>query len=170
MKRMVKNGDLIDVEPDGTITVAGKPVGGGGGGYYTAGSNIDISEAKEISVNPALTGIEKIKLAPSNDYEISNDDEGIMLIKNIASGTNLTNIKLKKANNSTFMRLAFYHDASQYQNVVFDTRGFNGFETNVFLTRSNKVPLIPREEGTYLLKGTVDKFGGAIYTWEKQTI
>ena len=31
MKRMVKNGDLIDVEPDGTITVAGKPVGGGGG-------------------------------------------------------------------------------------------------------------------------------------------
>ena len=30
MKRMVKNGDLIDVEPDGTITVAGKPVGGGG--------------------------------------------------------------------------------------------------------------------------------------------
>ena len=30
MKRMVKNGDLIDVEPDGTITVAGKPIGGGG--------------------------------------------------------------------------------------------------------------------------------------------
>lgn len=29
MKRMVKNGDLIDVEPDGTITVAGKPIGGG---------------------------------------------------------------------------------------------------------------------------------------------
>ena len=28
MKRMVKNGDLIDVEPDGSITVAGKPVGG----------------------------------------------------------------------------------------------------------------------------------------------
>lgn len=28
MKRMVKNGDLIDVEPDGTITVAGKPIGG----------------------------------------------------------------------------------------------------------------------------------------------
>ena len=29
MKRMVKNGNLIDVEPDGTITVAGKPIGGG---------------------------------------------------------------------------------------------------------------------------------------------
>ena len=29
MKRMVKNGDLIDVEPDGTLTVAGKPIGGG---------------------------------------------------------------------------------------------------------------------------------------------
>ena len=27
---MVKNGDLIDVEPDGSITVAGKPIGGGG--------------------------------------------------------------------------------------------------------------------------------------------
>lgn len=30
MKRMVKNGDLLDVEPDGSITVAGKPIGGGG--------------------------------------------------------------------------------------------------------------------------------------------
>ena len=29
MKRMVKNGDLIDVGRDGTITVAGEPVGGG---------------------------------------------------------------------------------------------------------------------------------------------
>ena len=48
MKRMVKNGDLIDVEPDGSITVAGKPIGGGSD--YTAGSNIEISEAKEISL------------------------------------------------------------------------------------------------------------------------
>ena len=166
MKRMAKNGDLIDVEPDGSITVAGKAVGGGSD--YIAGSNIQISETKEISVNPELTGIEKIKLAPSNDYEISNDDEGIMLIKNITSGSNLTNIKLKKANNSAFMRLLFYHNDSRYQNILFDTRGFEGAETNVFLTRTSKVPLIPREEGTYLLKGTVDKFGGAVYSWEKQ--
>lgn len=170
MKRMVKNGDLLDVEPDGTITVAGKPIGGGGGGGgdYTAGSNIEISETKEISVNPELTGIEKIKFAPSNDYEISKDEEGILLVKNSTSGYNLAKIKLKNANNPSFIRLLFYCNESQVQNVAFDTRGFNGEETNAFLTRGNSVPLIPREEGTYLLKGTVNQFGIASYIWEKQ--
>ena len=223
MKRMVKNGDLIDISEDGssatfggnlkvggTIIANGEVRGGdvsaskfylgteemplvkanpagdatgtlekikigdvaykvGGGSDYTAGSNIKISEAKEISVNQELTGIDKIKLAASNDYEISSDNEGIMLVKNITSGYGLANIKLKIATNPTFIRLLFYHDDSQYQNVVFDTRGFNGTETNVFLTRSSSVPLIPKEQGTYLLKGTIDQFGRATYSWEKQT-
>lgn len=44
MKRMVKNGDLIDVEPDGSITVAGKPIGGGGGGITKRTMTIPASE------------------------------------------------------------------------------------------------------------------------------
>lgn len=44
MKRMVKNGDLIDVEPDGSITVAGKPIGGGGGGITKRTLTIPKSE------------------------------------------------------------------------------------------------------------------------------
>ena len=51
MKRMVKNGDLIDVEPDGTITVAGKPIGGGGGGanYYPLSQFLDMGTGSVIS-------------------------------------------------------------------------------------------------------------------------
>lgn len=169
MKRMVKNGNLIDVEPDGTITVAGKPIGGGGGGSdYTAGRNITISDTKEISVNSELTGIEKIKLAPSGDYEISRDNDGLLISKNVTSGSDLAEIKLKAANNNTFMRLTFTYDKSQYQNIWFNTTGFNGEEGRAFLTRSSTVPLVPREEGTYLLKATVNNYGVASYRWEKQ--
>ena len=169
MKRMVKNGDLIDVEPDGTITVAGKPVGGGGGGGdYTAGSNIQISEAKEISVKKALTGIEKIKLAPSNNYEISGDNDGIVITKSDTSNGNLPNIKFKSAKYSSDLNLTFRYDTSKYQNIDFDTTGTGGSEVHAFLTRYSTVPLVPREEGTYLLKATVNQFGGATYSWEKQ--
>ena len=68
---MVKNGDLIDVEPDGTITVAGKPIGGGGGGDYTAGSNIQINEAKEISVKSDITGVNSFRFSGDSSPLIS---------------------------------------------------------------------------------------------------
>ena len=65
MKRMVKNGDLIDVEPDGSITVAGQPIGGGGSDY-TAGKNITISEAKEISVPNDIQLLKSISFFKDN--------------------------------------------------------------------------------------------------------
>ena len=167
MKRMVKNGDLIDVEPDGTITVAGKPVGGGGSDY-TAGSNIQINEAKEISVNPELTGIEKIKLAPSNEYEISRDDDGFQINKNATTGGDLTEIKIKSVKYDTFLRLMFNYDKQYYQNLYFSVTGSEGSQCYAFITRQNSVPMVPKEEGTYLLKAIVDINGRARYTWEKQ--
>ena len=168
MKRMVKNGDLIDVEPDGSITVAGKPVGGGGSDY-TAGSNINISEAKEISVNPELTGIEKIKLAPSNDYEISRENNGFSIIKNVTSGRDLTEVILKNVKYSTFLRLTFNYNNSFGQNISIDASNVtDGSQVYAFLTRTGTVPMVPKEEGTYLLKAIVDRFGLATYTWEKQ--
>ncbi len=167
MKRMVKNGDLIDVEPDGTITVAGKPVGGGGD--YTAGSNIEISEAKEISLNPELTGIEKIKLAPSNDYEISRDDNGMLINKNVSSGGDLIEIRLKNVNYTTFLRLLFNYNKSFYQNVYIDASNVSdGSQVYAAFTRTGPIPMVPKDEGNYLLKASVDKFGFAVYTWEKQ--
>lgn len=167
MKRMVKNGDLIDVEPDGSITVAGKPVGGGGSDY-TAGSNIKISEAKEISLNPELTGIEKIKLAPSNEYELSRDDDGFSIIKNVSSGGDLTEIKIKSVKYNTFLRLLFNYDKQYYQNLYFSPTGSGGDQCYAFITRHNSVPMVPRQEGTYLLKATVDNSGFPRYDWEKQ--
>ena len=166
---MVKNGDLIDVEPDGTITVAGKPIGGGGGGgNYTAGSNIEISEAKEISVNPELTGIKTIKFAPSNDYEMSKDNKGVVITKNISSGLTLPKITLKNVEKSTSLSLSFAYDSAFHQSMVFSTEGFGGTEVYAFFTRSKKVPLVPSQEGTYLLKATVTSIGIVDYTWEKQ--
>ena len=168
MKRMVKNGDLIDVESDGTITVAGKPVGGGGSDY-TAGSNIKISEAKEISVNPELTGIEKIKLAPSNDYEISRDDNGMLISKNINSGNDLIEIKIKNARYQTFLRLLFNYNKSFYQNVHIDASNVSdGSQVYAAFTRGSSIPIVPKEQGIYLLKATVDQYGTPSYTWEKQ--
>ena len=80
---MVKNGDLIDVEPDGSITVAGKPVGGGGGGGsdYSAGSNIEISEAKEISVKRALTNINSIDFSQTDGVRVTGEGRGGLEIK-----------------------------------------------------------------------------------------
>ena len=164
---MVKNGDLIDVEPDGSITVAGKAVGGGSD--YIAGSNIQISETKEISVNPELTGIEKIKLAPSNDYEISRDDNRMLISKNVNSGGDLVEIKLKSVKYKTFLRLLFDYNKSFYQNIRISADNVtDGSQVYAFLTRSGSVPMVSNEEGTYLLKATVDKYGLPSYRWEKQ--
>ena len=168
MKRMVKNGDLIDVEPDGTITVAGKPIGGGGGGTdYTAGSNIEISEAKEIALKSDITGIDSIKFGPSNIYELSKDDNGLVITKYSNSGLSLPLITFKNSDKSTDLGLSFAYDESSYQSIVFSTTGSGGSEVYAFLTRSKKVPLVPRENGTYLLKAIVNN-GNVDYTWEKQ--
>ena len=133
MKRMVKNGDLIDVEPDGSITVAGKPIGGGGGGSdYTAGSNIEISEEKEISVKSDITGINSIKFAPSNIYELSNHDNGLLIPKNSDSGLSLPSITLKNGSKSKTFALSFAYDESSYQSLVFSTTGCAGSEVYAF--------------------------------------
>ena len=104
MKRMVKNGDLIDVEPDGTITVAGKPVGGGGGSDYTAGKNITISEAKEISLPDNINLLKsisiygtnqsaKINLKQSFDYDLTilSDDYNVLPRFRVKAGSGIMN-------------------------------------------------------------------------------
>ncbi len=168
MKRMVKNGDLIDVEPDGSITVAGKPIGGGGGGSdYTAGSNIQISEAKEISLKNALTGIDNITFTPNNGAMISGKD-GEIHLKSSGSYFDYGPISIdKKDDSGKSIRLTFSSNFSGVQNIKFTADSFNGKYAYCMLTRGNEVPQVPTTEGTYVLKATVQ--GSSVtYKWELQ--
>lgn len=166
MKRMVKNGDLIDVEPDGSITVAGKPVGGGGD--YTAGSNIEISEAKEVAVKSELTEINGITFAQTDSCKIFGGNKNILKIKALGTGNTVDYpaIYFLTADDSkTYFRIFTYANTSNYQTMIIDARDFEfGKDAYAFLTRGAKVPLVPSTDGTYTLKATVS--GGAVtYTW-----
>lgn len=167
MKRMVKNGDLIDVEPDGSITVAGKPVGGGGGGDYTAGSNIEISEAKEISVKSEMTEINGITFAQTESCKIFAE-KNIIKIKALGTGNNIRYpviYLLTSDDSKTYFRIIPKANMSNYQSLIIDTLDFEfGKDAYAFLTRGSKVPLVPSGNGTYTLKATVS--GSSVtYSW-----
>ena len=169
MKRMVKNGDLIDVEPDGTITVAGKPVGGGGGGDYTAGSNIEISEAKEISLKRDLTDVHTIGFSDKTSCEIAGYSSGKLYIKSKDSSIILPTIVLVPFNDSyykqiylTFKGTGGSSAMSSWINI--DSSDSNGESSYVFLTKKSKVPYVPSTDGTYVLKATVSG-ENVTYAW-----
>lgn len=171
MKRMVKNGDLIDVEPDGSITVAGKPIGGGGGGSdYTAGSNINISEAKEISLKRNIQGIESIQFSGSSAPIIGSYGSGVK-IKSTSIYNDFPNIYLYPYNSDSkpdrnFSISFLNNDSNIDSGVLFDTRGLTGISRQAFafLTKGSRVPFVPSDDGTYVLKATVS--GGKVtYTW-----
>ena len=156
MKRMVKNGDLIDVEPDGSITVAGKPIGGGGGGDYTAGSNIEISEAKEIALKRDLTDVNTIGFSDKTSCEIAGYSSGTLYIKSKDSSVNYPKIILRPYNSaSNDITLSFKKDHGKYAYIINDATGSEGNPVYAFLTRKSKVPYVPSANGTYVLKATV---------------
>ena len=170
MKRMVKNGDLIDVEPDGSITIAGKPVGGGGSDY-TAGSNIQISEAKEISVKSDITGINSVRFGGTNSPTIGDYENSGIKIKSNSSSHDYAPIYLfrygyNEVNNRSLCFLCS-SDNNSDQRIYIDHRGETG-PVFAFLTRgTKKVPFVPSADGTYVLKATVT--GASVeYTWEKE--
>lgn len=171
MKRMVKNGDLIDVEPDGSITVAGKPIGGGGSDY-TAGSNINISETKEISLKKDITGIESFQFTGSTTPMIGGYGSAVT-IKNKNRYNDFPALYLYPYNNvnkpDRYFFITFTSDDSNINSgVTFDNRGQTGGEGSfVFLTKGSRVPFVPSDNGTYVLKATVSN-GSVTYTWEAQ--
>ena len=167
MKRMVKNGNLIDVEPDGSITVAGKPIGGGGGGDYTAGSNIQISEAKEIAVKNDLTGIESVKFTPNDECMISSKN-GEFHLKSSSAPLDYAPINIdKKDGSNSSIKLSFSSNYSGVQNIKISTNDYNGKPAYCMLTRGGAVPGVPIVDGTYILKATVNGFS-VTYNWELQ--
>ena len=167
MKRMVKNGDLIDVEPDGTITVAGKPIGGGGSDY-TAGSNIEISESKEIAVKSDLTGINSLKFPPDqNDGSviITGRASGVLSIKSNSQCSSYPEIDLLENSSKTGKGIFhFLLDSSKETTMKFDTRGSVG-ELYPVIARGSKIPFAPSTAGNYVLKATVSSGGSVTYSW-----
>ena len=194
MKRMVKNGDLIDVEPDGTIIAGGKAINGveanptgeatetlekikigdvaynvgGGGSEYTAGSNIQISGSNEIALKSNLAGISSIDLSPSNSCTIKGNAQGSIIIQANSAYYDLPYILLYPYDSVSkrYTRLQFYADNTYYQTINIDGRGAGG-SVYSFLTKGSKVPFVPSGDGTYVLKASVSG-GNVTYTWELQ--
>ena len=160
---MVKHGDLSDVAPDGAITVAGKPVGGGGSDY-TAGKNITISEAKEISLPDNIESLKSISIFKDNESE-------------------KVTIKQSIANELLFMaealpRFRLYGGSGYLRkdlNVLFDIESHKSYSLRFDFTGLNegtvytpisraRVPDVPSDDGTYILKATVSN-GSLTYSW-----
>ena len=200
MKRMVKNGDLLYVEPDGSITAGGKAIkaveanptdeatatlekvkigdvaynvggGGGGGSDYTAGSNIEISESKQIAVKSDLTGINTVRLdAEYGNVQILSYDQGNLKIKSLASYNHNPSIYLESSDPTSLrgLLLSFVNKGTGITNqgINFDLSDTSK-STYVFLTIGSKVPFVPSDNGTYVLKATVSN-GEITYAWVAQ--
>lgn len=169
---------LVKANPTGEATetlekikignVAYNVGGGGGGSDYTAGSNIEISESKEIAVKSALTGINSLKFAPAYGCSLSSDNYGDLHVKTTSPYHSFSFITLHKSDNSKArINLWCNSDYSGEQNIRLSAEGFNGGDAAVMITRGY-VPPVPKEAGTYILKATVQSGGFATYTWELQ--
>ena len=176
MKRMVKNGDLIDVEPDGTITVAGKPIGGGGGlsdvietdGTTTTIHSILNVDGKINAPNGVSTlnvvnieqvqACEKIQLKDGYTIGYDSTNRGIKLynynfIPKIVLTANTSKILLSC---STDVSLEGKTGIFQFKSANKDAI-FSGFRS--------RIPEPPTSEGTYRLVATVSSTGELSFTW-----
>ncbi len=193
MKRMVKNGDLIDVEPDGSITVAGKPIGGGGSNEreltltmpYASNDNTFIKRLyidDEIYNNINNFYYESIKLYFNDGNpigifnvfhftdkggQVSDADGYACLAVNWPTSSSSTWYGSIKDYKSIAYIMLSSNDMGKFLRVVGQTK-----QAIPELTKSNfdalyKLADKPTQDGTYVLKATVS--GGAVtYTWEQQ--
>ena len=193
MKRMVKNGDLIDVEPDGTITVAGKPIGGGENErelkLIMPYDSSDSSSDKKLNIDDEIWNninncyYETIKLFyndgnPIGVFNVFNfTDNG----NYISNNKNYTCISIKKDTPPTSQ--TWYGVANTIYTFVYIRTYSSGAKKYLYLSQYNvfSVPNLiqskfdalykladkPTQDGTYVLKATVS--GGAVtYTWVAQ--
>ena len=190
MKRMVKNGDLIDVEPDGTLTVAGKPIGGSSEREITlvypfdsdyGGSNFKIRITDELyqKINSRYYETIKIYYNDGNPAAVFH----VIKIRDYNSKMNATNYVA-----------ASYYDSSSTTDDWFGKNQYkywsallqigsdsSGKYARVVGYQPYAIPSIdkskfdalykladkPTQDGTYVLKATVS--GGAVtYTWVAQ--
>ena len=191
MKRMVKNGDLIDVEPDGTITVAGKPIGGGENDReltliapYTKESlsnNKKIYVDRETYVKIADCYYETIKiyyndenpLGIFNALSLYDDANKIISRKYVSPSYYDSSSKLNAwyGKNITKPWTAIIKTGSGIDTYYIEINGYQAFPIpELDQTKFDalyKLADKPTQDGTYVLKATVS--GGAVtYTWVAQ--
>lgn len=177
MKRMVKNGDLIDVEPDGTITVAGKPIGGGGGlsdVIETDGTTTTIHSILQVDgkinapngvstlniVNiPKIQSCENIGMKSGFSFGYDSNEKSIRLY-------NYNYIpKIALAANTSKILLSYVPDAS----LDGKTGNFQFKASNkdaIFSGFRSRIPEPPASTGAYRLVATVSSTGDLSFTWE----
>ena len=191
MKRMVKNGNLIDVEPDGTITVAGKPIGGGSNDREitlilpypstdsTGGKKVYIDDETYNKIKDRY--YETIKFYyndgnPVSVFHVVNlyDIQNKMDTKIYATASDYNGFKSeddwfgKNRNKYCFARIQVSSDSNGKYAYI------SGYSTlsSPELIQSKfdalyKLTDKPTQDGTYVLKATVS--GGAVtYTWVAQ--
>lgn len=141
--------------------------GGGGGSDYTAGNNIEISEAKAIAVKSALTGIDSINFAPNGECKITGNN-GELHLHSSASFFDYPGIIFEKKDNSgKSIYVVFTSNYSGNQRVRFPVSDYHGSDAFGVFTRGGAVPPVPSTDGTYILKASVSGFN-VTYTWELQ--
>lgn len=188
---MVKNGDLIDVEPDGTITVAGKPVGGGGGSddrvlklvmpfasNDSTSSKYAIVEDENVWDKLNNYYYESIILYYNDDYPLGVFNvvdyyQGGIRKKYIAMVPKFKGSDYSqwfgKTNGSyysihlTFNTTSGVHKVGYYQSDAITGYVLDQSKFDALYKLADK----PTQDGTYVLKATVS--GGAVtYTWVAQ--
>ena len=190
MKRMVKNGDLLDVEPDGTITVAGKPIGGGGSNDRESTLTVPYSSNEDSYGKKIYIDAEIWNNINNNFYEIikiyysDGKPLGIFsLLKYKRSSFNLTQYASVGYTSSGSVSDWYGAFSQIYVTVAINLRSdAEGDYFEIKPTFSLSVPELkkenfdslykladkPTEDGTYVLKATVS--GGAVtYTWVVQS-
>lgn len=187
MKRMVKNGDLLDVSEDGTLTVAGKPIGGGGDREITLTmpySSGDTSSNKKLYIDDETYNnilnfyYEKIKLIFNdgepigtfqlfnfNERKYSNSEKGYFAATvdspSASYGAWYGTLKSWRFNvkiDLYFDNIGKYLYINRYDELVLPILDKSKFDELYKLADK------PTGDGTYVLKATVS--GGAVtYTW-----
>lgn len=143
----------------------------GGGSDYTAGNNIEISASKAIAVKSALTGIESVKFSPDN---------GCILKSGVASSLELKGswepyythpsiwLYPKEGSSYGYVQLIFNNKSNKDYAINFYLENAQSTSNYyAFLIRDGVPPVLPKTDGTYILKATVS--GNKVtYAWELQ--
>ena len=190
MKRMVKNGDLLDISEDGTITVAGKPIGGENDRELTLIAPFekgDLSNNKKIYIDDdtfakiAECYYESIKiyfndenpLGIFNVLELYDGDNRVISSKYLSPSyyDSSSSLNAWYGKSVTKPWTAMIHLGGTPGSRYIHVRGYQPLPIPE-LDKSNfdalyKLADKPTQDGTYVLKATVS--GGAVtYTWVAQ--
>ena len=176
MKRMVKNGDLIDVEPDGTITVAGKPIGGGGGlsdVIETDGTTTTIHSILNVDgkIN-APNGVSTFYVVNINQVQdcerIAFKDAYSILYDSTDKGIKLYNYnfipKIVLSASTSKIIISCSTDVS-LENKTGNFQFKSANKDAIFSGFRSRIPEPPTSEGTYRLVATVSSTGELSFTW-----